>query len=130
MYNLKPLLIFLAFLMMQNYGFAQRKSSDQVVEQVKVPDGFVYALPRNGIVVNVDVRAETYIPGPYAQYASKYLGIEKPVLKKETKFEIISVDVNLFTEPDPNAVFKILDTAMVNISLLPSGIISGLNLQQ
>lgn len=126
----KSLLILLAFMMIQYFGFAQRKSSDQLVEQVKVRDGFVYALPRNGIVVNVDVSAETYTPGPYAQYASKYLGIEKPILKKETKFEIRGVEIDLFTEPDPSAVFKILDTAMVNISLLPNGIISGINLQQ
>ncbi|HOO83612.1 MAG TPA: DUF4831 family protein [Prolixibacteraceae bacterium] len=130
MRELKPLLLLIAFLMMQNFGFAQRKSSEPVIEQVKVPDGFVYALPRNGIIVNVDVVVETYIPGPYAQYANKYLGIEKPVLKYESKCQIAGVNVDLFTEPDPNAVFKILDTAMVNISLLPNGIISGINSQQ
>ena len=60
MRELKPLLLLIAFLMMQNFGFAQRKSSEPVIEQVKVPDGFVYALPRNGIIVNVDVGRNLY----------------------------------------------------------------------
>lgn len=127
---IKLLILFSVFLIMQNFGFAQRKTSEIVVDQIVMPDGFVYALPRNGIVVNVNVSVQNYTPGPYAQYATKYLGVEKPILKSETRFQIVSIDVDFLSEPDPNAVFKLLDTAMVNISMLPNGIISGVNLKK
>lgn len=106
----------------------KRKPSDNVMEQPKVPEGIVYALPRNGITVSVLVSIEKSFPGPYAEFATKYLGIVDPVTSISEKHQIINIGMELFSEPDPSAIFKTSDTLALNLAQLPNGVIAGVNM--
>jgi hypothetical protein len=95
--------------------------------------GFYYALPRNIITLEVTIVKTNEIPGPFAQYAGKYLSLENVIETPSTKYEIS--DVNFFThaEPDPNEFYFIeVDPAINSLSpfsirLSESGTILSIN---
>jgi hypothetical protein len=71
------------------------------------PVSFLYALPQT--VIDIDVTAEetTVVPGPYAKYAEKYLGIEHVPLKTEKKFVIENMLIHRHNEADPDFIYAV-----------------------
>ncbi len=66
-----------------------------------------YALPRTVIEVSVEQEREVIIRGPYARYASQYLGVTgAPMVDKES-YKILSASLSWTTEADPNEVFAL-----------------------
>ena len=63
--------------------------------------GFYYALPRTVLIVDVTVVKTTETPGPYAQYAEKFLGLEDVITDKAQTYEIREVSISQYAEPDP-----------------------------
>ncbi len=59
----------------------------------------VYALPKTSIKLYVEATREVFTAGPYAKFASKYLGFEVPVDNKES-CTLKSVDLRWFVEAD------------------------------
>ncbi len=58
---------------------------------------FFYNLPKNELQINIKVEKQTYIPGPYKDYAEKYLGIN---LKQKNKAESWQIsDINISSVP-------------------------------
>ncbi len=104
----------------------RRRGSDESVE-ISTPGGVVYSLPRNGFIVELCAVQSIYVPGPYARYAKKYLGIDKVIENEKTQWQIQSIELEKTYEPDPDAMFIAMDTIEGNVSLLPDGIIAGLN---
>ncbi len=70
------------------------------------PDGIYYYLPRTIVVAEVKVKKTMYVPGPYQEYAEKYLGYAG-VAKKTTHYELMSVQLSSMSEPDPQQVYFI-----------------------
>jgi hypothetical protein len=70
------------------------------------PNTFVYSLPRTRIKINVSALRLYTVPGPYAQYAEKYMGMEGQSTVSE-KWEIKGVDFETFEEPDPDYYYAI-----------------------
>jgi len=64
-------------------------------------EGFYYALPRNVVTIDITVEEVSRIAGPYAAYASKYLGIKDAVLNNTKLYELSDIKINTFSEPDP-----------------------------
>src|SRR5664279_5701092 len=60
--------------------------------------GFFYSLPRTLIEVNLDLRHDIYIPGPYSQFATQYLGIEGVQLERKEDWTIASGCINSYME--------------------------------
>lgn len=89
-------------------------------------EGLVYSLPQKGLKINIKAKRINSVPGPYSNYAKKYLGIADPILTENEKWELVSIWVDLFTEADPHATFKILDSTISQISVLENGIIAGI----
>jgi hypothetical protein len=104
----------------------RRGSDDQPIIAYE-PEGIVYSLPRTGFVVEIKASKTVYVPGPYAQYAKKYLGIENAVEKTKVNWRMTGVNVERFFEADPDAMFKAMDTIASRVSLIPGGVISGIN---
>lgn len=105
----------------------RRKTTEQLTVEQAFTEGIAYALPRNVLIVSVEVQSESFIPGPYAQYAKKYLGIDGVKSTESVIWKMTGMDVTQFSEPDPEAVFKITDSYPVAVSLLPNGVIYGIN---
>ncbi|MGE0078699.1 MAG: DUF4831 family protein [Bacteroidales bacterium] len=83
--------------------------SIQVVP-VNSPDlkqnGIVYSLPRTVISLKIDVIQTITTPGPYAQYAQKYLGIEDVPTQKMEEYSIANISIDSRTETDPSAIYS------------------------
>ena len=66
--------------------------------QDKVP----YSLPRTSLEFTVKAIRTDFTAGPYAAYASKYLGIEVRT-SSETSYVISEVKLRSYSEADPKA---------------------------
>ncbi len=109
-------------------GFGQRKKKDD--EEGLVPayvEGVVYALPRTGIKVHVEAVREKFEPGPYAAFAEQLLGIKDARTRPSVKWSVSEIELETFSEPDPQQVYKALGEGAFTISLAPNGVLAGIN---
>lgn len=106
---------------------AQKKNSTPVVIETTPPDGLIYSLPRTVLVFKVTAKRSTFIPGPYASFAKKYLGYNNVGTQNKTTWEITGMDVEISGEPDPSAMYEALGDGAANVSVLTDGRISGIN---
>ncbi len=89
--------------------------------------GVVYALPRTGIHIVVDVEQEKLIHGPYNVFAQKYLGINNAPKTDEENWTITNIIMDTYGEPDPNAVFRATGAIATLLSLSDDGVLLGIN---
>ena len=69
--------------------------------------GFYYSLPRSVLTIDITVTRIDRIAGPYAKYASKYLGIKDPVLQNITTYDLADISINTYAEPDPEQYYYV-----------------------
>ena len=82
-------------------------ASLSLMAQEAQEDGVFYYLPRNVIKIEFTIEETNYLIGPYAEFATKLMGINDYIRENKTEYEIKGVDIQLANEPDPNAVFFI-----------------------
>ncbi|MCF8331316.1 MAG: DUF4831 family protein [Bacteroidales bacterium] len=68
-------------------------------------EGVYYALPRTRVIVNVAVKKTSRYRGPYAGFASRYLGINNVIEKNESVYDIRDIKISTFYEPDPEQFY-------------------------
>src|SRR5574344_1321160 len=105
----------------------KKKKTDEVQPVVTIPQGIIYSLPRTGIEVKVKAVKETYKPGPYCQYAAKYLGYQNIKTTPSENWKISNISIIPVGEADPDALFKTSGLNGAFVSLNPDGSISGIN---
>mgnify|MGYP000150342388 CR=1 FL=1 len=66
-----------------------------------------YTLPRTVVYVRVACTQNEYIPGPYADYAKKFLGIDGVSNTEKVEYSISKIDIETHSETDPNAIFAV-----------------------
>ncbi len=91
---MKRLIITAALLGSLTLGLAAQEN-----KEIDLGAKVVYALPSTSISVEVETQRETYIPGPYAKYASKYLGINVST-KKEENYSLTAIKLTPYLEAD------------------------------
>lgn len=64
-----------------------------------------YYLPRNVIKIELTVEETHYYIGPYAEFTSELLGTNDYIKENKTEINIKSVDIQLGSEADSNAMF-------------------------
>ena len=89
--------------------------------------GVVYALPRTGIRIFVEVEQSKMIHGPYYAFAQKYLGINNAPKSDDENWVITNVRMETYGEPDPAAVFRATGNIATLLSLSDDGILLGIN---
>lgn len=67
--------------------------------------GVFYNLPRTTVVVDIEVKKTTKTPGPYAGYASRFLGLDDIITASQDIYYINHVSISSFTEPDPEQIY-------------------------
>jgi hypothetical protein len=82
------------------------------------PKGMVYALPKTCLLVRVDAEHISIIPGPYAQYAEKYMGIANAPLSSKNQWEVSKIDVFSYNEADMSALFVVEPSVDFNSDFL------------
>ncbi|MFC2090579.1 DUF4831 family protein [Bacteroidota bacterium] len=70
-------------------------------------ESMIYALPRTSLKVTVHYKKDVFIPGPYADYALKLLGIPGVQKQRFEQYSINSVDVQEIVEPDPERFYSV-----------------------
>ena len=96
--------------------------------------GLYYSLPRNVITIDITVTKTDKIAGPYAAYASKYLGIKNALKTNTTSYDLTDIKINTYSEPDPDQ-FYFIDLGKMNatksrsimMSLSEAGLIQDFN---
>lgn len=86
-----------------NYNVERVNISSEINES----EGFYYALPLNQIKVDIIVKKTDRIKGPYAPFASKYLGLENVIKESSTSYQISDVVISSKTYPDPLNYFYV-----------------------
>ncbi len=90
-------------------------------------EGVVYSLPQTGIRVHVKATRERSVPGPFSSYAQKMLGIDNVPQADADRWNMDEMQMEVFSEPDPEQVYKALGKAAQMVSLTESGILAGIN---
>lgn len=75
------------------------------------PVGFIYALPKTGFEVTVESQCVQYLPGPYAQFAEKYLGIKNIKGEPKSEWQIEKLIVKSFLEADMQQLYVVESTS-------------------
>lgn len=90
-------------------------------------EGVVYSLPQTGIRVHVKATREHFVHGPFSAYAQKMLGIDNAPSTDADRWNMDDIQIEVFSEPDPEQVHKALGKAAQMVSLTESGILAGIN---
>lgn len=90
-------------------------------------------MPCRKIMYNLILFSKTQrFKGPYADYASRILGVDDFVKQDEVRYQIADVIISSYTEPDPNTYYFVefdernsREIRTLVFSMLPDGIILG-----
>ncbi len=78
------------------------------------PGSYIYSLPLTVIDVSITAEEISIIPGPYAKFAEKYLGIQQAPQKPEKLWSITSISLKNHTEADPDFVYSLQGVGNTN----------------
>lgn len=79
---------------------------DPKLTEVK-SNGIYYALPQTFIRVDITITKTEAIKGPYAEFASKYLGLTNVVSQNSSSYEMTGLRIRSENEPDPNQFYYV-----------------------
>lgn len=81
----------------------EKVSGQQLNPGDQLPAGAIlYSLPRTTLNLEVEAECETYVAGPYARYAQKYIGVEAQ-LENSKHYRVVGVELKSEVEADPQA---------------------------
>ena len=95
-------------------------------------NGIVYSLPKTQINITITARCTIEKPGPFYQYAERYLATKDIITTNTETWEIENIDIHTSAVADPNRTFQVaIDTRGVanNISFYHDNIIAGINIE-
>jgi hypothetical protein len=105
MHNVKFLTLFLLTLVLACSPTGRISVTNVNDSGFRQPGMLLYSLPQTVLDVTVEADETEILPGPYRQYAAKYLGIQDVPSKPEYSWTITRVKVALHMETDPDFVF-------------------------
>jgi len=68
---------------------------------------YIYGLPQTVLKIELSYRESMDIPGPYADYAERYLGIAEVIKQKAKHWHLHDVEISSFNEPDPEHYYSL-----------------------
>ena len=95
-------------------------------------NGIVYSLPKNQINITITARCTIEKPGPFYQYAERYLATKEIITTNNENWEIEDIKIHTTAIPDPNRTFQVaIDNKGIanNITYYHNNIIAGINIQ-
>jgi hypothetical protein len=131
---------FLAALLLLMGSFSCKTTKPVIVSHVSqleaghTRQGFFYSLPRNVVTIDIAVIRTEEVPGPFAQYASKYLGLDNVIESNRVHFSIRDISVNTYAEADPEHFYFVdwkpgTKNTPFSIFMNETGTISAINTQ-
>ena len=95
-------------------------------------NGIVYSLPKTQINITITARCTIEKPGPFYQYAERYLATKDIITINNETWTVENIDIHTSAIPDPNRTFQVaIDTRGIanNISFYHDNIIAGINIE-
>jgi hypothetical protein len=95
-------------------------------------NGIVYALPKTQINVTITARHTIEKPGPFYQYAERYLATKEIITINNESWNIENIEIKSNAIADPNRTFQVaIDNNGIanNISFYKENIIAGINIE-
>lgn len=92
--------------------------------------GIVYALPKTTLRFTVEAKRTEIIPGPYAEFSLKYLGIENAPTEEKTQWQITNIAIDSYNEIDPEHYYVLEPSGKFNfdfLKLVQAGLIFPVN---
>jgi hypothetical protein len=93
-------------------------------------NGIIYALPKTTLRFNIEAKRTEIVPGPYAEFALKYLGIENAPENESTEWQITNINIESYNEIDPDHYYVLEPSGKFNfnfLKLVNSGLIFPVN---
>jgi len=84
---------------------------------LKSESGIIYALPRTNLRFTVEATKTDIIPGPYAEYAEKYMGLENVPEEIASQWEITNIEIDSYRDIDPEQYYLLEPAGKMNINL-------------
>lgn len=94
-------------------------------------DGISYYLPRTAVDVAVEIEQYIDIPGPFANYAARFLGSVEVVRDAKSSWHVVDIQVQPRMLPDTTKRYVVVmntSSSAWNLQLTPDGILRGVNL--
>lgn len=76
-------------------------------EVPETTEQYLYALPRTVLKVELTYQEIRHIPGPFREYAERYLGIDQVISSNSSQWQVLDVEVSSHAELDPGMVFHV-----------------------
>ena len=95
-------------------------------------NGITYSLPKTQINITITARCTIEKPGPFYQYAERYLATKDIITTNTETWEIENIDIHTSAVADPNRTFQVaIDSRGIanNISFYHDNIIAGINIE-
>jgi hypothetical protein len=82
------------------------------------PKGLVYSLPKTSLKIKVESHFNSVIPGPYARFAQKYLGLSDIQTSASSSWAIAGISVYPYNHSDLQALFVVEPEEDFNLDFL------------
>ncbi len=95
-------------------------------------NGITYSLPKTELNIVITARCTIEKPGPFYQYAERYLATKDIITTNTETWEIENIDIHTSAVADPNRTFQVaIDSRGIanNISFYHDNIIAGINIE-
>lgn len=77
--------------------------------------GIIYALPRTNLKFTIEASRTDIIPGPYHEYAEKYMGIEDVSEDETSIWQITNISIHSYNDIDPEHYYILEPSGKMNI---------------
>ncbi len=77
--------------------------------------GIIYALPRTNLKFTIEASQTDIIPGPYYEYAEKYMGIEDVPEEEISIWRITDISIHTYNDIDPDQYYILEPSGKMNI---------------
>ena len=106
------------------YCGAQKKSYVTNIKSTNNLDNnaAIYALPKTILNITAEAKRTTVIPGPFYEYADKYLGIQNVPDREITEWDISDIKIDIYQEADPEYFFTVSNRRINNLNQILSGL--------
>ena len=79
--------------------------------------GIIYSLPKTNLTFKVEAVRTDIFPGPYHEYAEKYIGLTDVPHSKETKWQISNIKIEKYNDMDPEQIYTVEPSGLINIKV-------------
>ena len=108
--------IFLSFVVLISCTSTSETRVLKIENSTQISDsGIIYALPRTNLKFDIRAAKTDIIPGPYYEYAEKYMGIENVPKEENSVWQITNISISIYNDIDPNQYYILEPSGKMNI---------------